>query len=116
MPVGTSGRLSICLPHCHRANELASTNDVLAGFADGSAMGQGSVAAGTRLSLGQAGDVPLLPPVCANVVGKGRGQVLRLTWTGSKGDNCGYAGHTASSGTVGRGLMLVVSDELISNN
>lgn len=70
-PVGTSGRMSISLPHRQRANELASTKDMLAGFADRSAMGQGSVAAGTRLSLCQAGDVPLLPPACANVVGKG---------------------------------------------
>lgn len=32
--------MSISLPDCLPANEVASTTDVLAGFVDGSAMGQ----------------------------------------------------------------------------
>ena len=59
---------------------------------------------------------PLLPLFYANFVDEWRRQVLRLTWTGSKGDSCGYAGHTAAAGIAKRDLVLVVSGDLFGNH
>ena len=86
-PVGTSGRMSISLPDCQRANDLASTHRVLAGFADGSAIGEVNVAERTRLSLGQAEGCVFIDSGLREPRRRWRGQVHRLTCIGPIGDN-----------------------------
>jgi hypothetical protein len=88
-PVGASGRMSISLPDCLEANEGASSDRVLAGCADGSAIGEESVVQGTRLFPRQADGWAIAASGLNECRCRRTGPNPRPNWLRAKGDNVG---------------------------